>query len=177
MVNLSTNWSRKKAVQDVDIDSHKVVNVTDPAAAQDAATKNYVDTNVGKGYTLYITLDRYNPVASTIRYFGALPFPPQTTEGNGKIYIRKAGTITIANILVYSGTAGTAEAWSIYLRLNSTTDYLIETVSVSAFERVFSNTGLSIPVVEGDYFEMKTVHPDWATSPATTMGSGYVYIV
>lgn len=30
---------------DLDAQSHKVVNVTDPAAAQDAATKHYVDTH------------------------------------------------------------------------------------------------------------------------------------
>lgn len=32
-------------VADVSINSHKVTNVTDPASAQDAATKNYVDTH------------------------------------------------------------------------------------------------------------------------------------
>lgn len=33
-----------KATADVDINTHKLLNVVDPASAQDAATKNYVDT-------------------------------------------------------------------------------------------------------------------------------------
>ncbi len=32
---------------DLDIQSHKVINVVDPTDAQDAATKNYVDTHSG----------------------------------------------------------------------------------------------------------------------------------
>jgi len=34
----------KKAAANVDLDSHKIINLTDPTAAQDAATKNYIDT-------------------------------------------------------------------------------------------------------------------------------------
>jgi len=47
---------------------------------------------------------------------------------------------------------------------------------VSANERIFSNAALSIPVVVGDYFEIKSVQPTWSTNPLTTIYSGYVYI-
>lgn len=93
-----------------------------------------------------------------------------------KVYIRKAGTIKIAEIYCYSGTAGTAEAWSLYIRKNNSADTLIATLSVAASERIFSNTNLSIVVAAGDYIEIKGVQPTWATNPLTTIYGGYVYI-
>lgn len=129
------------------------------------------------GYTLSVQALTSSPVDATTVYFGNMPKAPNTTlAAGGKIFIRKAGTIKIAEIYVYSGTAGTAEAWSLYIRLNNTSDTLIATVSAAASERNFSNTSLSIPVVAGDYITIKGVQPTWATNPATTIYGGYVYI-
>jgi hypothetical protein len=105
-----------------------------------------------------------------------LPKAPTTTANISKVYIRKAGTIKIAEIYCYSGTAGTAESWSLYIRKNNTTDTLIATLAVATNERVFSNIGLSIAVAAGDYIEIKGVQPTWATNPATTIYGGYIYI-
>jgi hypothetical protein len=105
-----------------------------------------------------------------------LPKAPTTTANISKVYIRKTGTIKMAEVYCYSGTAGTAEAWSLYIRLNNTTDTLIATLSVSASERVFSNAALNIPVVAGNYFEIKGVQPTWATNPLTTIYGGYIYV-
>ena len=33
------------ATNDIDLDTHKIINVADPTNSQDAATKNYVDTH------------------------------------------------------------------------------------------------------------------------------------
>lgn len=117
-----------------------------------------------------------SPADNGTVYFGMLPKAPTTTANISKVYIRKAGTIKIAEIYCYSGTAGTNEAWSLYVRKNNTTDTLIATVSAATSERIFSNTGLSIAVVAGDYIEIKGVQPTWATNPLTTIYGGYIYI-
>ena len=131
---------------------------------------------VGIGYSINVQALTSSPADSVTIYFGNLPKVPQSTGGNSKVYIRKAGTIKIAEIYCYSGTAGTAEAWSLYIRKNNSTDTLIATLSVSASERVFSNAALALAVAVGDYIEIKAVNPLWATNPLTCIFGGYVYI-
>ena len=130
----------------------------------------------GLGYALSVQALTSSPTDGATTYFGNLPKVPQTTANRSKVYVRKAATIKIAEIYCYSGTAGTGESWSLYLRKNNTTDYLIATVAASTSERVFSNTGLSITMDVGDYFELKAVNPTWVTNPLTTIWGGYIYI-
>lgn len=130
----------------------------------------------GLGYTIGVHALTSSPADGATVYFGMLPKAPTTTANISKVYIRKAGTIKIAEIYCYSGTAGTNEAWSLYIRKNNSTDTLIATLNVSASERIFSNMGLSIPVVVGDYVEVKGIQPTWGTNPLTTIWGGYVYI-
>jgi len=128
------------------------------------------------GYAINVQAITSSPTDSQTVYFGTLPKAPVTAAATSKVYIRKAGTLKVAEIYCYSGTAGTAESWSLYVRVNNTTDYLIATLAVSASERVFSNAALSIPLAVGDYIEIKGVQPLWATNPLTTIYGGYVYI-
>ena len=127
------------------------------------------------GYTLDVQALTSSPADAATVYFGQIPRAPSTV-GLSKVYIREPGIIKAANILAQSGTAGTAEAWSLYIRVNNTTDTLIATVSAATAERVWSNSALSITVNAGDYFEIKSVQPTWATNPLTTIYGGYVYI-
>ena len=126
-------------------------------------------------YTIKVQALTSSPADAGTTYFGMLPKAPTTTANTSKVYIRTAGTITAAEIYCYSGTtAGTNESWSLYIRHNNTTDYLIATVSASTSERVFSNTGLSIAVSAGDYIEIKSIQPTWATNPLATIYGGYI---
>lgn len=127
-------------------------------------------------YCIQVQALTSSPTDAQTVYFGMLPKAPTTTAAISKVYIRKAGTIKIAEIYCYSGTAGSAEAWSLYIRKNNTTDTLIATLSVSASERVFSNTTLNIAVAVNDYIEIKGVQPTWGTNPVTTIYGGYIYI-
>ena len=130
----------------------------------------------GLGMTITVQALTSSPTDAATVYFGMLPKAPTTSAATSKIYIRKAGTIKIAEIYCYSGTAGTAEAWSCYIRKNNTTDTLIATLSVATSERIFSNTALSIAVIVGDYVEIKLVNPAWITNPLTSILGGYIYI-
>lgn len=128
------------------------------------------------GYTLTVQHLAASPVDAQTVYFGQLPKAPVTTADTSKVYIRKGGTITVANIYCYAGTAGTSENWSLYVTLNNTTDTLIETLGAATSERVFDNSSLSISVSAGDYIEIKSVQPTWSTNPVNHFCGGYLYI-
>jgi hypothetical protein len=128
------------------------------------------------GYTLSVQALTSSPVDGQIIFFGNMPKAPVATGGISRVYIPKSGRIKRAEIYCYSGTAGTAEAWPGYIRINNTTDFLIATLSVATNDRIYSNSLLDIPVVVGDYIEIKFVNPTWATNPLTTIFGGYVYI-
>ncbi len=108
-------------------------------------------------------------------YFG-LQRALATTAAVTKVYIPKTGTITACYFTTYASTAGTNESISMYVRLNNTTDTLVETESVAANMRVWNNAALSISVVAGDYIELKMVCPTWATNPVMVSMGGYVFI-
>lgn len=130
----------------------------------------------GLGYVLPVQALTSSPGDGATVYFGQLPKAPTTTANISKVRIPKAGTIKRAYIYCYSGTAGTAESWSLNIRKNNSADTLIATLAVSAAERIFANDALNISVVAGDYIEIKGVQPTWATNPLTTIYGGYVYI-
>jgi len=152
--------------------------VTNPATTIIGATA-FVDTRnepIIDGYPLWVEAITSSPADSKTVYFGNRPIIPSETPETNKIYIRQAGEINRANIYVYSGTAGGADAWSLYVRKNNATDYLIETVAEAASERIFNNESMAIPVVAGDFIEIKGVQPAWASNPATTIYGGYVFL-
>lgn len=145
----------------------KTVNGTTLLGSGDLATL---------GYTLSVQALTSSPADGATIYFGNLPKAPVTTANISKVHIPRAGTIKVARIYCYSGTAGTAENWSGYIRLNNLTDTLIQTIGSATNERIFTNTSLSIAVVAGDYIEIKFINPTWATNPLTTIFGGYIYI-
>jgi hypothetical protein len=139
----------------------------------------FVDTSLStdpKGYNLYIQGLTSSPADAQTVYIGGKPAAPSTTGGVNKIFVQKGGIVNHAELYVYSGTAGTNEEWPIYLRLNGTTDYLISSQNQSAGERLFKNWNMNIPVSVGNYIEIKSVQPTWATNPATTIYGGYIYV-
>lgn len=128
------------------------------------------------GYALNVQAITSSPADGATVYFGQLPKAPTTTANISKIYFPKNGTIKRAYIYVYAGTAGTNENWSLYIRLNNTSDTLIETIGAATSERIFNNESLNIAVTTSDYIEIKGIQPTWATNPLTTIYGGYIWI-
>lgn len=109
-------------------------------------------------------------------YWGGMLVAPSTTANRWRIYIPKAGTVKAARVYSYAGTAGTAENWSMYVRINNSSDALIQTLALGAADRVWANDAMALSVVAGDYIEIKEVQPSWATNPATVTRSAVIYI-
>ncbi len=138
--------------------------------------KNFVASS--KCYTLQVVAANLGTVSDNATYyFGALSgLAPQTTAGRAPLPIPLTGTIKRAQVVWRAATAGTAENVSVYIRINNTTDYLIQTVGSTAAVKQFTNASLDIPVNAGDTIEIKIVCPLWATNPATLALGGVIFI-
>lgn len=131
---------------------------------------------LGIVYTLHAQCLAYDPADAANNYFGGVPVAPGAATQR-RLYIPRAGTIVGAEIYSIAGGApGSNENWSLYIRLNNTTDTLIATVGSALANRQFSNLGLSIAVVAGDYIEIKTANPTWAINPTQVAFGGSIII-
>lgn len=176
----STTWT----YPGVCIDDHWV-HFDEDANDPDGATKFFLDTITSEtGYTIdstiYVSTDdwvrqyiqvftpgEFDPADATTYYFGACPGPiaNMTTGGEHRIYLDQPGWITRANLYFrVTGISASSETFSAYIRLNNTTDYLIQTAAISSSNR-FNNRSMSVPIAENDYIEIKIVTPTWTTNP------------
>jgi hypothetical protein len=110
---------------------------------------------------------------ATTYYFGASQVGFSTTETISRsIIIPHDGTITLGQFVTTTVAAGSSQDWSVYLRLNNTTDYLIETIQSGGNVEIWRNDGLSIAVSEGDALCWKMVTPTWTTNPQIRGNTG-----
>lgn len=138
-----------------------------------------VDFNAANFYYIPLLILQNNPASGATIFFGSDARAPLTSAARSKVKIYQSGTITEFVLWTYANsTAGTGEAWALYVRLNNSTDTLVQSVSVAGAEREWKNSGLSIPVVAGsDYIEGKLINPNpWATAPTAWYGHGHVKV-
>lgn len=128
------------------------------------------------GYALSLTSLTFNPLDGTTYYFGNTGRAPQNSEAKARVYIPKAGTITIARILAYCDVVASSEQVSVYVRKNGTTDTLIQTAYLDSANNTFINTSLGVSVAAGDYIEIKIVCPTFGTNPTGVYFSGVLFI-
>lgn len=135
--------------------------------------------NLNCGQAINVHALSFSPADASIQYFGNVLRAPVTNANESKMFFGVAGYITAAEIYWYAtGTAGSAENISVNIRLNNTTDYLVRTVGTTAAEKRFDNTTMNsgsggIPIVAGDYVEIKITCPTWATNPTNVVMGGY----
>jgi hypothetical protein len=120
------------------------------------------------GTVIFLASQKQSPVADSTTYF-LLHGRQWTTSGaipQSKFFIPSSGTITAVYGKCFIGTLATNESVTIDLRLNNTTDTNItSSYTMDASGNSFSNTGLSIAVVAGDYVGIKITTPAFATNP------------
>lgn len=128
-------------------------------------------------YALHVGSLSFAPADLTTYYAGPSTIAAGTTAATRKVYIPRAGIIKAAEIIMRADTvAGSNENISMNIRLNNSTDTLIQTVGAAAAERRFTNTSLSITVAAGDYIELKMLSPSWGTNPTGVTLGGHIYV-
>lgn len=167
--NSSTIQSNTSGSTAVTISGGSGISVT-----ESGSTITVASTGSTSGYTLQLIANVMSSWADgQTWYVGAAGGAPSTgPSDNFFIYIPKAGTIKTAYFYINFVSMGTSENWSAYIRLNNTTDYLIQTVGSTADPHLWSNTSLNISVSAGDYIALKMINPTWATNPTGCYGLG-----
>jgi hypothetical protein len=129
-----------------------------------------------KGYGINIGSSQINLAANTTYYFGLTTAAASTTAAIRRVYITQSGTIKSGHIYMRTTGATSTENWTLSIRLNNTTSTTFATLANNSTDKVFSNTGLNINVVAGDYFEIITTTPAWSSAAGNTIIYGTIFI-
>lgn len=132
-----------------------------------------------KFFSINIVSEKTSLADSSNYYLGAMVVYTTTSAGLCKIYPAISCKIRKAKIsMTWDNGATTAEDVSVYVRVNNTSDTLIETnglVGATQYQ-LFSNENLNIDLTTSDYFEIKVVTPAWVTNPTNARFGGYLLL-
>lgn len=155
----------------------EIANIADGTAVTSAATFGQIM------FTMYYGHQVFNYADSTTYLISGNQYTPAgaSTDPWG-YFVPFNCKITAASILLFCiATIGTNEDISVYVRVNDTTDYLIDTIGLAQRDRLFSSTSLNggsgISLTAGDYVAIKIVTPAWATNPTQNLLSGNLFLV
>lgn len=119
----------------------------------------------------------FNPGDSTVYYSGGFAsVGPSTTAALRRIYFPSACTITDCTLFIVTNVSGSGETVNFAIRVNNTTDTALTSGTIAATATTIVTTGLSISIAAGDYIELKTTTPAWASNPTGTFISGSISI-
>jgi hypothetical protein len=134
------------------------------------------------GYSMYINTANgvaSSPADATTYYLFNGPFAAfSVSNGNTRIYISKAGTLTaVYGTILVTGVLGSAGLSTVSVRLNDTSDTTVtSTLSMTSATNNFSNSGLSLSLSAGDFIDITVATPTWATNPTLLKHSLSFYI-
>jgi hypothetical protein len=120
----------------------------------------------GGGYAARGTLATaaLNPVAGTNYYGGgAASAALSTTVQSRRVYMPKAGTIRACYGYFFQTASASGNLGTLAINVNNGGYTSVGTAAHNVASTIYSNTGLSISVAQGDYIEFR-----W-TAPATTV--------
>lgn len=129
-----------------------------------------------KGYAINLGAVLSNTLGSITYYFGMATSGLTTASAVRRVYIPVSGTIKSAYLYARTTVATSTQTWTMSIRLNNTSNTSISSVADNSQDKVWSNTGLSIAVVAGDYIEITTTTPAWTTGPGNTLYYGTIFI-
>jgi hypothetical protein len=136
--------------------------------------------NPPMGVVIQAIAGNYAAPADANTAFFACPnvAPSVTTALLRKCFIPRTGTIKRIDVeIVNGGVLGTSETSTMSFRLNDTTDTTISSsITTNLAGQTFTNSGLSIAVTAGDFFEIKWVTPSWATNPTNLAIEAQLYL-
>ena len=120
----------------------------------------------------------FNPIDATTYNFSSYhASTPSTTIIGHQMVVPQNGTICCVDVTGFAGTVtGTNEALSLYVRVNDTTNYLVETVSAATVNRFWRNTNLNIPITTTDTFCLQLICPTWVTNPESLRFMGILVV-
>lgn len=132
----------------------------------DSKIQEVKDNNFGYALIAYGSV--FDPADSTTYLTGSFYSTAPGTGTGPRLYIPRTGTITKVFIR-YSvvGTLATTELSSLYIYKNASTDYLLTSNILLDSNGFYEKVETSIPVTEGEFFNVKWVTPAWATNPTT----------
>lgn len=129
-----------------------------------------------QAYALFLRASSIAPADSTTYYFGNATLAWTTVANACRVYILKTGIVRAIQFVFQADGGATAEDVTFILRKNNTTDYAITTSGLNAPVNYIANLALAIPVIAGDYFEIKVMTPAWVTNPTGVTTAGNVLI-
>ena len=120
-------------------------------------------------FTIVSEPPRLGTVAdNTVYYYGTLTNAPTTAAGRGKFVLPFNCTLVGYSLGVRSSVNASTEKSTLAVRLNNTSDYVINTTAEFSgsgeVATYYSNT-LNKNYNAGDQIEMKWTTPTWATNP------------